>query len=234
MDKLITALYCTDHSASQQIISICQNALTKALDGLPIISVSQKPIDFGVNVCVGSIGRSFKSYFIQLLKAVTLAETPYIAVVEHDCLYPIKYFGFIPPFENVVYYNVNMYTLCFLDSRYGLYSDVRNKFRPWSQIICHKDLLKKALLTRLENAKKYASDGESIRAMCKDEEKKKLFAEPGAYNDFIRKDRNSEHPTIDVLHNNNFTHRTNLSDRGIYSIDYWGTIKDVIKKWTDL
>ena len=54
-------IYYTDGALQQDIMNLCWNNLIKAVGDKPIITVSQKPIDFegtASNICVGEIGRS--------------------------------------------------------------------------------------------------------------------------------------------------------------------------------
>jgi len=63
---------------------------------LPIISVSQKPLDFGDNLCVGDVGCSYLNEYRQILLGAERATTEYVFTVESDCLYPPGFFDFEP------------------------------------------------------------------------------------------------------------------------------------------
>lgn len=63
---------------------------------LPIVSVSQKPIDFGHNICVGDVGHSYINAFRQMLIGAKAAITDYLVFAEADFLYPKEYFDFEP------------------------------------------------------------------------------------------------------------------------------------------
>jgi hypothetical protein len=77
---------------------------------LPLISVSQKPMDFGINICVGDVGLSIHNAWRQLQIGAIEATTKFICVTEDDILYPIEYFKFSPPEENVFYLAEPAYT----------------------------------------------------------------------------------------------------------------------------
>lgn len=63
----------------------------------PLISVSQKPIDFGRNICVGDIGVSKYNAYKQILIGALEVETEYVATVDDDTLYDVEHFTHRPP-----------------------------------------------------------------------------------------------------------------------------------------
>ena len=78
--------------------------------GIPIISVSQKPIAFGKNICVGEIGCSVYNVYKQILIGVKEAKTKYVACCEDDTLYVKEHFEFEPP-DGGIFYNVNRWRI---------------------------------------------------------------------------------------------------------------------------
>jgi hypothetical protein len=79
---------------------------------IPIISVTQKPIDFGKNVCVGDdVGVSGFNMFRQVLIALKESTADYVISCEADCLYPPDYFKFVPNSLDVPYRNSNVYVM---------------------------------------------------------------------------------------------------------------------------
>ena len=72
---------------------------------LPIISVSQKPMDLGQNICVGDIGLSYLSEYKQILAGAKIATTDYIITAESDYLYAPEYFQLEPKGENIYRYD---------------------------------------------------------------------------------------------------------------------------------
>ncbi len=79
--------------------------------GLPIVSVSQKPIDFGKNIAVGDHGASGFNMFRQVLIGLQEVKTPFVISAEADCLYPPDYFSFVPEKLDVCYRNSNVYVM---------------------------------------------------------------------------------------------------------------------------
>lgn len=79
---------------------------------LPIISVTQKPIDFGKNIVVGDdIGVSGFNMFRQVLIGLKASDADYVISCEADCLYPPDYFQFVPPRLDVPYRNKNTWVM---------------------------------------------------------------------------------------------------------------------------
>ena len=98
--------------------------------GIPIVSVSQKPIDFGKNICVGDVGNSYINMFRQILIGAREATTLYLVMTEADTLYPENYFSFEPAGENSYRYN-NVWIVF----KEKLYSYRRKTHFPGAQII---------------------------------------------------------------------------------------------------
>ena len=63
---------------------------------LPLISVSQKPLDFGQNICVGDVGASSQNAYRQLQLGAMAATTPFVCCAEADFIYPREYFLYRP------------------------------------------------------------------------------------------------------------------------------------------
>ena len=101
--------------------------------GLPIISVSQKPMELGKNIVVPE-GRSYEKIYQQVLIGAKAANTEYVALCEDDCLYVPEHFKYRPkkPFG----YNLNRWLL-HLDDKVWSYRE-----RPiLSQCIAHRETL---------------------------------------------------------------------------------------------
>jgi hypothetical protein len=77
-----------------------------------IISVSQKPINFGYNICVGDVGYSYLNAFRQLLIGCEHATTEYVVMAESDAFYPKDgYFDFVPTDPEAIYSYDNVWIL---------------------------------------------------------------------------------------------------------------------------
>jgi len=87
---------------------IIKDLLTKS-HGLPIVSVTHKPIDLGFNICVGDVGTSGYNFCRQIQIACENTDTDYVVSAESDCLYSPDYFRFVPEKLDVPYRNTNIY-----------------------------------------------------------------------------------------------------------------------------
>ncbi|KKQ98308.1 MAG: hypothetical protein UT24_C0007G0070 [Candidatus Woesebacteria bacterium GW2011_GWB1_39_12] len=104
----LTLLYCTanvipDITAKK----IRQNLLEVTQAKFPTISVSQKPIDFGTNICVGEIGKSCYNFFKQILLGALKVKTDYITHIDDDTLYVAEHFEHRPSGLDTFTWNTN-------------------------------------------------------------------------------------------------------------------------------
>lgn len=106
-----TIIYYTSNREDANFERKVQETLLKNCGGLPIISVSQKPIDLGKNICVGDVGVSGFNMFRQVEIACEAAKRKFVISAEADCLYPPDYFQFIPPREDTCYRDNNLYVM---------------------------------------------------------------------------------------------------------------------------
>lgn len=106
-----TIIYYTSNREKPDFEERVKDNLIKASGGLPIISVSQKPIDLGKNICVGDVGASGFNMFRQVQIACREATSDFIISAECDCLYPPDYFSYTPERLDVCYRNSNLYVM---------------------------------------------------------------------------------------------------------------------------
>lgn len=107
----LTIIYYTSNREDPEFEDKIKENLLNNCGGLPIISVSQKPINLGRNICVGDVGVSGFNMFRQVLIACEAADTRFVISAEADCLYPPDYFQFIPYRDDVCYRNSNLYVM---------------------------------------------------------------------------------------------------------------------------
>lgn len=74
--------------------------------GLPIVSVSHKPIDFGKNICIEGMPISNYTVYQQILLGAREVDTKYIICCEDDTLYNAQHFNYEPS-KDTFAYNVN-------------------------------------------------------------------------------------------------------------------------------
>jgi len=99
-------VYYTDCRLPEPIMLAVQNTIRAS--GLPIISVSLKPIDFGDNIVLEA-KPSVVTMFNQILAGLEKSEADTVFFCEHDCLYNESHFDFNPPRRDTYYYNTNVW-----------------------------------------------------------------------------------------------------------------------------
>ena len=108
MKKVI--VYFTDSRLEEGLDEAVRKQILKAANGIPIISVTQKPIDFGHNICVGLRPRNYLNLYKQLLIGIQATKKNSIVFTcEHDVFYHPSHFEFTPPLNHNIYYNLERY-----------------------------------------------------------------------------------------------------------------------------
>jgi hypothetical protein len=97
-------IYYTDNRLDEKISEKVQETLNKM--GLPIVSASLKPINFGDNIVL-PLERGYLTMFKQILAALEKSNAEIIYFCEHDVLYSKSHFDFTPPRKDIYYYNEN-------------------------------------------------------------------------------------------------------------------------------
>lgn len=108
-----------DHAAGKSVVYYTDNRLNVRLakrvqrrieqSGLPIVSVSLKPMPhFGRNVHL-TMQRGVLTMFKQILAGLEASEADFVFFCEHDVLYHPSHFDFLPPRDDTFYYNTNVF-----------------------------------------------------------------------------------------------------------------------------
>jgi hypothetical protein len=213
--KDMTILYYTANVVSKGIEYSVLRSLRK--HGLPIVSVSQEPMDLGKNIVVPK-ERSLDNIYRQVLVGAKEAKTEYVALCEDDCLYVPEHFKLRPksPFG----YNLNRWLL-HLDIDKPVFS---YRKRPiLSQCIAHRETLIKCLEARFLTAK-----GDD------------LHAEPGMRDGYPFETFETKESNLVFCHGKNTSGRkyvghdaeprTELAPWG--TVDYWISKFNKRRKWT--
>lgn len=93
----LTVVYYTASAEREEFETGIIRTLKESVGNRRVISVSQRPLDFGRNICVGQIGVNEMNAIRQALLGVREAQTKYVALTESDCLFPASMFEVIPP-----------------------------------------------------------------------------------------------------------------------------------------
>lgn len=240
-----TVIYLTDNTLDEKIFFLCQKNILNSIGNLPLISISHKPIDFGENICVGILPRSSLSINQQMMRALEVVKTKYIAIAEHDCLYTPEHFTFIPP-DEISYYNENVWLLQLWSQGHPEYDGIFSNFpkrKANSQLICSTKTMIETTQARIDimidpvwlakhptgrigeaghmdydHAMRLAR-GKSVVHI---REKLKEYIEK-----YKGKNFNTKLPNIDIRHEHNFT-RNRRGSKRVWELPYWGKAKDVI------
>lgn len=131
----ITIIYYTANKIKECLLKHTLDQLLISARDIPIISVSQKPMNLGQNICVGDIGRDFFNIYRQALIGAKEAKTEYIAMAEDDVLYSPDHFSSYRPDKGVFAYNLEYLSL-YTWVRPPMYSSKGR--RVLFNLICHR------------------------------------------------------------------------------------------------
>ena len=110
----LTIVYYTSNYLDDKkpaFLEATRKQLVSVTRGCPIITVSQKPMTFGTNICVGNIGRSHLNLYKQILIGCQAATTKYVALAEDDVLYSTNHFFDHVPSPRTFAYNMCKWSL---------------------------------------------------------------------------------------------------------------------------
>ena len=143
-------VYYTDNTPEEKIFLACQKQLNRCMEkwGYPIYSISQKPVDFGINT-VMDLERSAISMFRQILKGLEECKTDVVFLIEHDLLYHPSHFDFTPEKDDHFYFNQNLWNVSSIDGKavYYIHNDV-------SMVCAYRSLLLKHYRKVVERVEK--------------------------------------------------------------------------------
>jgi len=242
-----TIIYLTDNSLDAEITALCQRVLLEAAGDIRILSVSQKPIDFGVNLCMGNMGRNWLSLYKQLLMGARTVDTEWVVIAEHDCLYTPEHLNYTPGNGTAFWYNDNRW----LVQWGGNHPELNGMYSWWpgglalSQLICNRELLVACIAERVEilegggDAKLFgkAEPGVTTPKAIQKARQYAVSGRPvwlrGYLEDYLTKYEHrtfkTELPNLDIRHGSNFT-GPKRGKRRRYELPYWGKFEDVWKR----
>jgi hypothetical protein len=172
-------LYYTDNALNIKLAKKCRKYITAS--GLPITSVSLKPLDFGNNIHL-SLKRGKLTMFKQILAGLESMTEDIVFFCEHDVLYHKSHFDFTPPEKDVFYYNENNWRVRISDG-HAAYFDHDSQ----SQLCAYRNTL-------LKEYRRIVDLGEAYKGGY----------EPGTREKLSKRWR-SEQPNVDIRHDNNLT-----------------------------
>jgi glycosyltransferase involved in cell wall biosynthesis len=183
-------IYYTDNRLDEKISEKVQETLNKI--GLPIISASLKPINFGDNIVL-SLERGYLTMFKQILAALEKSNAEIVYFCEHDVLYSPSHFDFTPPRKDIYYYNENTWKVDWETGQALFYYT-----KQTSGLCANRELL---IQHYRERVKRVEAEGFS----------RKMGFEPGTHSPpngvdhFKAEGYWSDVPNVDIRHKKNLT-----------------------------
>lgn len=209
----ITVVYYSGNRENEQFENKIIETLKQNAGDIPIISVTQKPVDLGWNICVGDVGFSYLNEWRQILIGAKDATTEYIAFAESDFLYPPDYFN-LKPTEDLYRYD-NVWIV--FPIKYG--NTYKQKRESEGAQICRRDLLIKKYEEYLNGQPEWF-DG--YITIDKDGHNP-LTGVPVTYF--------TGDPCISFKTGNGLKGVTNVNKNREKELSYWGSIRDLRKKY---
>ena len=205
----LSIVYYTNNVVDKTLSSQVQRQFLAFAVDKPVVAVIQKDEDIFnrfikypniTTVNTKRFGSSHLKMYQQIHVGAKKAQTPYVGLAEHDCFYTEEHFDFIPPSNNVFYYNTNHWFVTWLDKgkgkHDGMYSKPYKDRCALSNLICDRKLLIKALEKRIQFLK---DGGKIIRGVWG-------ASEFGVRDDDYQSATFSTNlPNLDVRHGNNFS-----------------------------
>ena len=221
----LSCIYLTANHAPKAFTKQLRDQLLEALEGLPLISVSKQPLDFGHNICVGDSPRSQANIYRAAMMGAMEAKTKYIAIAEDDVLYSPEHFKFRPKPQHWGY-NMNAWNLYTWGQPLFSYKAPGGR-RNLNGLICETDLFIIHMDERFQIWNDHNIDAN-------------IFGEPGKYDNQLG---TTPYPSQSFYINPPnivFSHQTNLQFEGLGTrkahgnirateIPYWGRAEEVVK-----
>ena len=174
--------------------------------GLPLVSCSLKPIEFGnPNIVLSGATRGYSTMIRQIRTALEFSGAEYVFFCEHDVLYPESHFDFTPPRDDVFYYNSNVWRWEFNTDHAVRY----DRMLPLSCLCVNRDFALEHYLLREKAIHDAGEDAFNSR--------EPLLARKWGYEPGTKKKKRggltdddfktwaSKEPVIDIRHTNTFS-----------------------------
>lgn len=203
----LTVVYYTSNREDEAFEGRIRANLLEQIEGLPLVSVSQKPIDFGENICVWDIGATPDGMLMQTITGAKAAKTQFIGFAEADVLYHRSYYDFRPERDDAFYYPDEVYILWQNRRRYYL-----KKRREITSIVNREYFIK--IAQRVLTA--YTPDQHVVNMVRKVARQKTFY---------------NEIPVIDIKTRNGMHWGTLTSKDYTTVVPYWGEAGALLNKY---
>lgn len=216
-NKSTSIIYLSSGSELPEFERKTRETLLKNCGGLPIIAVTQLPVDLGencTNIVVGKVGSSGFNFCRQMQIGLQNATTKWVISAESDCIYPPDYFQFQPPEEGKVYRNTHQYVLKY---KQGFF---KKKSSTFAQVADRKFMLDRLnYIFSLKPSPQWTTE---------------LYNFPKEYGvkflesyEYFR----TKNPCVSFKTGNGMRLHTVTKDEELQEIRYWGKASDVAKEY---
>lgn len=214
MDNLYTIIYYTSNREDPEFEGMIRHKLLQSKGDTPLISVSHKPIDFGINLSVGVKQACNHNLFRQIQIGAKIATTPFIIFAESDCLYPPDYFKFKPDDINESYKFKNLFILN--EWGVGEYSGFYNKeIGTFAQITGREHLIKEI---------DFVLDGRPFWDKRRKERPLELFRRRRWKEVYL------DTPVVSLKTGKGMSKHTKIIEPPVDNIPYWGNCHELRKE----
>jgi len=223
-------VYYTDCRGDIRILDAVRKQIDLCRNGNEVISVSLKPVKWGKNIVL-NLERSVLTMFKQILAGIEACTNSQVFLCEHDVLYHPSHFEFVPPKDDVFYYDENRWFVDLATGRALFYHACST-----SLLVANRELLVEHYRKRVERVEK---EGFTLR----------LGYEPGNHpyprgvDFYTRATYFAKCPSIDIRHGKNLTpsrwskeqfrNKRNLyawTEKSMHDdLPGWGKVEDVIR-----
>lgn len=217
----MTVIYYTSNREDEAFEQRIRDNVLAVSGGLPIVSVSQRPIDFGQNIVVGDVGASGFNMFRQVQIACEAAKTKFVISAEADCLYPPDYFLLAPPRDDICYRNSNLYVM----PQHRAFFWLKPEGATHAQVVGREFYLRR--LQSLFNGAPQWSVEE--RNFPKERWKKEDVFEKGQMSYY-----QTAYPVVQIKTSRSMRHYTNSTRVDTPELPYWGTGQEFRRRWYDI
>ena len=221
---MVTIIYCSSNREMPEFEQRIRDNILKYCGDIPIISVTQKPIDFGTNICVGDhVGVSGFNFFRQSLIACKAAKTKFVLSCEADCAYPPDYFEWIPERDDICYRNSNLYVM----------PQHRALFWKKEEGATHAQIVgREFYIQRLEHL--FQGEPEWDADQKNFPKEKFRNKKDDVFRDFQKTRYETRNPVVQIKTSQSMRHYTNSDRKNRDKLPFWGTGEEFRKKYYDI
>jgi len=213
-----TIIYYTHNHEIETFEKKIQDTIVSESSGMPIISVSQKPINFGENICVGDQGANSLNTWRQIQIGCRAAKTRFVCLAESDTLQHSSFFQFIPKRDDTAYVIMPLYIVF---AQRGKSHAYYRKSVSDNHVIVNRNHIVDRLYQMLDGHPEWQKESDY---------EKNAFPDPKALWD---KREIVELPVgiVTFKTDQNMHRKSGHARGGIREIPYWGNSADLMKRY---